>query len=482
MALIFTDDQLKKISSDIIGFPVLIASLEAQKAANVILQGSLLETDENNKIFSDNFIGIISKYHEEISALDGLAKADYSEAILLSGVKKETGNQHFPVPPDEAWIKMPPKLATENNGNPSSINADYELTRISTLQLAISKLKIGYSDGILDDTSTLAPAAGKVEVDTGGFVAGQTIVVDDSGVSFIALIDLIDLGGITLGAEVIEYTLLGGSEAGLGVGSRVRNFHSGFTNAEREGTSVPTEPEVMAYFQGIIDSDSVAWKGFLQTQEAALLANDDTGTGGTQNDTAVSKVQLAVADIVTWEAFPATGAGTGKYGNVSIAVLEARQVIRNSEAPARATEVGISLGSVVQDAEGAVVSNGSYGSLWIWVDLRINLGAGSLTKFLTSDLGLVFFDQLIVGAQNQEVEYSNIFLVKTVTVDGTGDEFLTVNDTAGLNLLDTVKVMDNDSAVLPRQIVDIQGNVLEFDIAIGVPLVIGKLARVVKEL
>lgn len=478
MALNFSDPQVKTITKDIFGLPAVVTSLENDKVIQVEQKANFLETDEQNKVFSDNFIGILTQYLLEKLEINGVVHSNYTEQFIQDAPLKK--NDHFQQSP--IWANFPPKVLPENNGDPISNNANFETVQISTGQGKITELKTGYTDGAIDDTATEAPTSGVVEVDTGGFVIGERIVIDDGGDDLIAVIDDI-VAPSTTGAEDLEYTIIAGSESGLGAGARVRNFHPGFSDDERENVSVPDTPNTMAHFKTQVDSEVQKWEDFLTPQQSALTGNDALDSEAAEIATALTNVQNAISDIDTWQVAPASGDGVGKYGDTVLAPLEARLVTRTTQAPARITEIDTAIGSVTQDPNtGSFSGNGNFKRLFDFVDLRINLAGGSLQRFIRADLNIIFFDQQINGANTQLTEYGNIFLVKILSADGNGSEFVTLTDVSGLAIGNTVKLMDNDSSVFTRVIDDIQGNTIELDSAIGVNLLVDKLARLAKEL
>lgn len=477
MALDFTDAQVKTITKDIIGLPAVIASLESDKVVQEAAKVNLEETDEQNKVFTDNYIGILDQYYLEKQEVNGVVHSNYSEQFIQDGPRKL--NDHFQQSP--IWANFPPKTLPENNGNPLSNNANYETLQIPPIQLSIAELKTGYSDGALDDLSSIVAAGNQVEVDTGGFSIGERIVIDKAGADLIAVIT--DNTGVPVtGAELLDYTILSGSEAGLTVGSRVRNFHPGFNNAERENTSVPDAPNTMQFFKDAIDPEVQILEDFLAPQETALTANDATGAEAIEIAAALLNVQNAIADIDTWQAAPDSGAGVGRYGDTVLAPLESRITLRATESLARVTEIDNAIGVVNQDAEGVFTGTGNFKRLYDFVDIRINLAGGSLSKLLRTGQNIIFFEQQINGANAQLTEYGNIYLVKTMTADGNGSEFVTLSDVTGLAIGNSVKLMDNDSSVITKTINDIQGNTVELDSALGVNLLVDKLARLAKEL
>lgn len=472
MALIFTDSEIQKISEDIILLPTIIddpvngTGLVQQRDNLQVVLDNLIETDGNNTVFSDEFIRLITLYHAELQQLNGDLKTDYDNADLLAGGANLP--PHYP----PGYPELNPVILDSNNGLPVTPNSiEDELDEIDDVNFEIDRLKNGYADGALDDTSTGAPAAGSVEVDDGGFSVGEIVVVDRNDVSFIAEIDAIDTVSVTTGTEVLEYTLISGTES-TGIGSRVRNFHPGFSNAERGGQSVPYAPEVLAYWQSLLDAEVNEWESKLNAQETQLNVNDDVPEQA-NNSQALTDVQGALANILSWEALTVIDTN-GKYTDSGLNFIESSIVDRTSEVPARVSQIATALGS----ASGT----GRYFDLFTWVQTRISRAGGSLYRQASVDTGVQFFNDSIANNQALLDQYTTYFVVSQIIEDTElGQIEFEVEDASGYSPGNEVKVMDNDSVVYTRNIDTIIGNTIRLDSGIPAILAASLLARIVKQ-
>ncbi len=476
----FTDDQIRTISKEIITLPAKIASALASATDQETQKVLAGEKDDGNKVFFDHYLEIIDSYHQELRWIDGNDRALYDDANIIPAAQRAPGNVHYPTSP--FWTNFQPKLVASNNGNPVTAQPSYELLHLPIITAQIDLLLNGYTDGALDDISTTAAAAGIVEVTTGGFSDDEWIVVDNAGISLLGVIT--DTTGTPTmgGAQVLAYTVLAAAAGALGVGSRVRNFHPGFSNAEREGTSGPYAPEVMAYFKTLVDNAVADWIPFLTPQKTALEANDATGAEATQNTTALASVDDALDAIDTWQNSPATGAGVGRYGNTVLAPLQAVIATRTTDLPTRATEISTSLGSVSQGGDGSYSGTGNYNLLFDWINQRVSFCEGSLFKYYNYDLGKRFLTENATNMQNKLDEYLAVMLVKKLTADYVSGLNVTLENTTGLSIGNEVKFLtDNDvDGVINAEITAVAVSIVGIDTPLTAAFTVAAVARLVK--
>lgn len=478
MGLVFDDAQLRSISGEVLAIPVLIVSLNQQLTQAQNGKTEVQKKDNGNKAFSDFFRNTINSYHAELKHLNGTQKTDYLDATLDNSAKQAAGNLHYPTSP--IWTVMDPKLLPENNGNPTSAFTPHEVAQVALVTAKIAQLKTGFTDGSTDDTLTVAYVNGvDVEVDTGPFVAGQRIVIDDAGVSLLATIVAVKPPSTT-GFADLELNVIVPPLGALGLGARIRNFHPGFTNNEREGTTVPYAPEVMAYFKTEVDTPVTTWETTLAGQETALNTLDAGGAENTSRDAEKADIDNAQSIIDAWQAAPATGAGVGRYGNTGILPLENEVTARTTVSGTRVTEITTALGSVAQNPDGTFTGSGHYHSLFKWIVIRISKAGGTLFSFYNFDLVFAFINKQITMANNKQAEYNGKLSVKKFTDDADGTAFIKLIDTTGLVISDSVKIVDDSATpVLSATIVGISGLIVELSVPVSTFTVDGR-ARLVK--
>ena len=481
MALTFTDDQVRTVSGEVLSIPALITTLTAQKVQATQGKADTLTKDEGNQAFYDFYKNTAISYHDELKNINGLARAPYLDSVLDDSAQQKAGNLHYPASP--IWTAMLPKVIDANNGLPTTPFSPYENDQLTKVFDLIDLLKNGFTDGALDDTLTTAYVIGQdIEVDTGGFVVGQRIVIDDSNVSLLAEVVAVNPPSTT-GAEDLEITVLSDPNVVLGIGARVRNFHPGFTDAEREGTSTPYAPEVLQFWSDELDSEVQDWENSLDGQLAALGTLDPGGVENTDRDDAITDVNAAKTAIDTWQTAPDTGVGIGRFGDTALAPLESKITDRQSEAPARAAAILGFVGSVSQTPDGAYSGTGHYYSLFKWVDFRISKAGGTLFAFYNFDLVLKFIDNQILTATNKKAEFDATLLVLKLAEDADGTNFVTLEDVTGLSISDAVKIVDDDvlTPVFSGTIVGIGGLIVELDGPVS-GFLVEKRARLVKSL
>ena len=181
----------------------------------------------------------------------------------------------------------------------------------------------------------------------------------------------------------------------------------------------------------------------------------------------------------SWLALPAI-ATNGRISDTGLTVLENEIISRSARIISRSAQIIAALGTLIQTPDGNFTGSGHYFTQFKWINLRINLAQGSLSKLLSSDIGLVFFNQTIDSLNSQKDEYNEIYLTQSLSENNSGNRFLILSEINGLVIGDNLLIMDNDSEVIEREIVGIVGNRIELNENIGVLLEVKKLARVAK--
>lgn len=484
--MIFTDAQLKKISSDVLAIPQFIVDQTNAKNELISSRDDLLDTDGNNALFyNETRDDIIQKYWDEMNALDGTTHTAYSTTNLTNTASAPTNSVHYPTSP--VWANLQPKMdnatgGLNTKGLPTGSSGNAEKTEIDEVQVQINLLENGFSDGTTNTSPTTAPSATTFEIASGHDLAiSDDIVVVEGSANFLANISNVQVDIPVAGTDTITYSITAGSHSGMTTSANVRNSHPGFSDTERTGGGSPDAPAVMAYWKGLIDPKVNDWEAVLNTQLTALNNNNAKGADATNNATTISNVNTALTAISTWEG---TAAST-RYGDTATDPLETimvnRETATTGEIDARIAEIDTALGDVTQAGDGSVTGSGYYLSLFNWIDVRINLGNGSLLKYHRVDDTLPIFDQEIANANYRKQEYEKEMTVKTITQDATNtDTTVVVDDVSGLSISDSVRVFDDDSSVLTRTINDIQGLNVILNSALGESLSISKLARLVK--
>ncbi len=502
MSLTFDDTQLESISLEYVNMPASIIQLGIDKAKIIALRSSILIKDNENAKFTDHYEGVIVAYHDELELLDGLTKTNYIHSQIDDGGAKVIDTPHFPNP-TEIWTKLQPKITDCNTGLPtSSFSSLYETAAIEDVITKRDQVLNGFNDGSGDTTSTEAySGTGTLEVDSlTGFNNGDRVVIDLGGVSAIAEVTgstpaggscsdpiYTDQSTCETNGEVwtpsdasLTLTHISGSTS-IGIGARVKNSRPTYTNAEREGTSTPYDPEVLTYFKGLLDADVVLWEGVLGNILTALNSNDSIKESS-EITTAKTNVGDCTTDIDTWEAYPATGSGVGRYGDTRLATLNSTITDRDSEVTARVTQITTALGTCTQIADGTFSGNGAYFDLFNWIDLRLNIAGGTLSTWYAMALQIEFFDIQIVMTETKEDEYEDSFRIEPLSVDADGTNTVTLADASGYSVSDTVKVFAVGESVITTTISSIVGGDITLGTAVSIGYTMAKKARLLREL
>lgn len=480
MGLTFTDDQLRSVSGEALAIPALIIALQNQKTSVITGKADAQTKDQGNAAFFDFFKATIDAYHDEKKHKDGVAKTPYLFQTLDDSAAQRPGNLHYPTSP--IWAQMKPKIHDSVSGLPTSPFTPYEIAQHPIITAAIALLKTGFTDGAVDTMLTTAYVMGTdIEVDDAGIAVGNRIVIDQAGVSLYATVLAVKPPSTT-GAADLELDVVVPPAGVLGIGATVRNFSPGFTNVERESGITTYAPEVMAYFEAQLLSTVGIWETTLDGQMTALNLLDAGGAENTQRDAEKTSITNAKTAIDTWQSAPATGVGTGRYGDTALAPVEAQVTARTSAAPARITEIGTALGSVSQTPDGEFSGTGHYFSLFKWVDIRASKAGGTLFAYYNFDLILKYIDAKIATAIGQKAEYDAKMSVKKLTEDSDGTAFVKVDDATGLGVSDAIQIVHDDPtpAVFSATILSIASLVIELSANVPAGFLVDKRARLIK--
>lgn len=502
MAIVFTDDQIKAISKNVADLPLIISNpaegtgLVEQKASVLVQKDDILDLDNQNKIFSDNWIDTIEAYHGELKSLNLDLRTDYLNADLESGGLQ--ASPHY----TPSWPNVVPILLASNNGNPVGAHGGpTEQSKIDDIDFYIDKLLNGFADGATDTTLDVAYTTGSgfIEIASGTLNNGDWIIIDHLGESMLALVGA--LGGYCTGETnppqltEVDCTGDGGTwneaytitplstDKNFAIGARVRNFHAGFTNAERGRVSTNYAFDVQVYFENNINTETTEYKDFLIAHKVFVDANGELVPLRKANvDNEKGILQSVIDDIVAWEGTIVANAN-GKYTDAAIVPLLIDNLnLRTTRIPIRVAEIIADLGSISQAGDGSVTGTGVYLSLWEWLLIRISKSGGTLIQYNNFGLIEMHFDTKIAIAESTLEQYENTFAITLISSDtDLGEISFTVDNVSDFSVSQSVKIMDNESIVYTRNIDDITGNVITLDSGIPVELLVENQARIVRQ-
>lgn len=476
MSLTFTDAQIKDLTQKVIDSPTLIAQADAQIAATTLNKAKVLASDNQNAVYTTNWVNILTQYHTEIKYLNGVLYTEYDTAQIPLAGQLLNPNIHFPTSP--IWTKFQPKLDPSNTGLPTSVFANTETEALTRINTYFGLLKTGFTDGSGSTTTTGAFAVGVVAVtSTTGFSVGNHVLFISGSNFLYGTISLIAGLNVT-----VALVISSAGFSGILTGASMKNFHVGWTLGQRDsGTGASTgDSAYMAALKVQADVPVADWKTRLNAELTALNANDAVGTEKTQITAAKAQVSGHISVITTWQAFPAIGVGTSRFGT-NLPALESDIAARPGEFATRIADITIALGGVTQNPDGTYSGTTNYFNLFDNLNLRLNKAGGTLRTYYDSDLGVQLFTQLKTNIINQTARDNATFNIQVFSQDANGSNVVALASVAGLLVSDAVKIMSSTQAVLTATISGISGNLVTLSITVPNTYKASESARLVKQ-
>lgn len=485
----FNDEQIREITGQVLEAPDLIARANEEKAAVLKKQQDYKDLDDAQAVYTGYYNNIITKYHAELAVLSGTQRTNPNDALIDPAAQLAEGNVYLPRG-EPVWKPFQPKLNDINNGNPTSVYpGTTEPAQIGLVTTSINLLKSGFTDGSASTTTTGAFTGSNVPVSSNaGFSVGNRVLFISGSNFLYGTITNITSGAnpspppATIYTFTISVISSSAGTGGIGTGATVRNYHPGFTLAQRETGSGLSAGE-LAYMNGLkadIDTKVAAWETMLNTQLGYLNANDAPAPDAAEITAAKGDINNAKTIIDTWQAYPSTGSGTSRFGT-NLPALESELSARPSFITARAPQITSRLGSVSQNGDGNFTGSGHYLNYFNNLNMRINMIQGTLRNYYQMNLGTEVFNQKIKVLEDQLAQGASTFTIAAFTADGDNGNTVAVKTTTGLGLGDTVKVMSNTVRTLTGTILAI--NDLRVTVSFDVPntYTVGDKARLVKQ-
>ena len=165
MGLVFTNEQVRELTGQILAAPAKIAKLIDEKNKSITQKGELKELDDLNAVYTNNIVNIITKYHDELKYLTGDQRTTYDPINIDTTAKTVSGSIHRP----STWTKFQPQVHDSNNGNPVSSWSDTDPSKSSAITSALMMLTTGFSDGSFSTTTTSSFVGDEIETTTSSF-------------------------------------------------------------------------------------------------------------------------------------------------------------------------------------------------------------------------------------------------------------------------------------------------------------------------
>lgn len=492
MALIFTIDQIKNISKDIILLPDVITNADnsfvQQRNGVLVAKDSLMKTDSDQSVYSDFWIDTITRYHAELKLLNASVRTAYSNSTLVGSGNKN--GAHFPSNP--IWDKFTPKIVDSNNGQPITTSSDLtELDHMIRLSSLIDSFTNGFNYGSYSNSGTIS--GNEITLtNVSGASVGQQLLVQSGSSSMIVKIETIipEIPAqstpivIPYSPPKIIFSVLVGTTFNGAV--TVQNYFAGFTNAQRAGTvSVGVLLPIFNGYKTSIDDQVNVWEANVNAQKAQLNGNDDLQPRKARNIIALASINTFLAKVAVFEALPTTTVN-GRFVDTNLAPILASITSRTADRTARISEINTFLGSVSQAADGSYSGSGVYLDLYRVIDARIAFASGTLFSVNQLAMGVQVFDKKIEAGNNQLAQYRATFALTRILNDTVLGQInfevdSTVDPAGAFSIGDAVYVLDNASLVYSRTITQINGNFIKLNQGIPAVLTIQALARITKQ-
>jgi hypothetical protein len=241
-----------------------------------------------------------------------------------------------------------------------------------------------------------------------------------------------------------------------------------------------SETSYMNGIEGLLDTSVGQWTSYLTPQQSALTANDAQAPDAAEISSALVDVNGMISDITTWSALPVYGVGTSRFCDAQLPLIQNGITNRTSQIPARAAQIITRLGSVSQAGDGSFTGTGQYHNFFTNVNIRVNKANGTLRNYYQMDLIIATFDQSIANITAQAARDSSTFTIKEFSANGNGTTTVSLTDTSGLVLLDSMKITSNTQPVIDVIIQGIFGLNVTLDVAIPSTYTQSDKARLVK--
>lgn len=524
MSLTLTSADRKAMSRRLVKIDNEILAFTTSQTNSGIDSAVYAETDDMNKTLMSFYNAIAASYETEKRALNGQVATSFIEQDVIDSANEIYGNLFFPrvdggtpnnphLIPGVADSTVPPDGVTEGfvnavNGGASSVDAAYEQNTVNNppvggansgdgiIQL-INVLKNGNTPGAVASTtlsSTYTAGSGTMGVTSGSNIANGDYIIAQGNASGVSGLFLVKSGGGTGSLVVYEIAPPSGDIV-VPVGpntTAVTNSFVGFTNVERQNLVATVDADLQNVLDGLtttgpnnLISKVLVWEGKINSENTALSGNQEERTAQiAQNVTAVTNNNATKVIIDAWQALANTGAG-GKFTDAGIAGISSEATARASVISTRIAQILDALGSVTDNGDGTFTFSADddiYPQRYTMLNVRINRGLGTLKKVLSLNKANTLLQQILDILNDSKNEYDNRLLVTRLASNGDDTQRITVEDSSGFSLADTVFVISENLSELTGTIKFINGNVIDLSFKVSSGYLKSDLARFYKEL
>lgn len=476
MALTFTDEQIREATAQVLLAPTLIEKAQKRKTEAIAMKQDFKDLDKTNEVYTNNFHNIIAQYHEELKYLNGSQRTNPILANIDPAARLTQGNVHYPQTPT-MWTNFIPKITDDIIGNPAATWASTETEASYRASTTINTMKNGFNPGGTFNSGASNFTASTFEaVNTGGLNVGDTVIVYGS-TGFA-------LGTVTTIASsspyIIGLTVTAGNLTTVGGSATAKNSDPGFSLFERDNGASGGRNQYLLGLRAAIDTAVQDFEDRLNSELSALNLNDAQDPDKTQILSAKGNINTHKSNIDTWQSYPTIGSGSSRHGT-NLPSIESVFTSRASQTAGRVAEVTAGLGGVTQQPDGKFTGTGAYYKYFENLNLRLNLTQGTLRNYYQQDTAIRVAEEQIAVAQSAARRDSSTFLIRELSSDAVGTDWVKLKDVSGLAVSDSVKIMSNKQQVLNLTIVDINDLEVQLSASISQDYTSNEKARIVKQ-
>jgi hypothetical protein len=435
------------IKDDRIAFSLFIVNADSQvkaiQAAKAQLQSEITKfqkLDEANKRLLDPVNTLVGYYQTEFNNIDGNVRTTFVEQDIVDAANRKLRNFFFP---NDTTVSVPSLASTFN------------------VWVKVTPFALGY--GI-----------GKSYSETYGSTTAETALLTTA------------LGYIT----------------SAGSNTNIQNT----TGQQCTGTppdTIVTFPAVQTLKTNLVNTVN-SLITVLNAEAAAISAIVDTNvTRQAQNAAALNNINNVIKPALnTWLGYvdfntahgQTTCAGFNGYNanllaptklhSTQLAALQLALNNRSTFLTTRTSQLTTNLGTVVQDVSTGEItsSSGFYGQRYGFLNLRLNVFGGSLSKLANIQGSAGAQDAIISSILSTKASYLSILATSLLKAPGHGSNEITLNDASFLSPGDAVFVTAEGQEELQRAVKSVSGQVVVLNDVIPAKFRPAEKARLYKDL
>lgn len=444
MALVFTDNQLRELTGQVANSDATIKALNEQKVLLQKNKNDYKDLDDQEKVFTEHWINIINKFHNELKYINSTQKTSYQQSAVDSSAKLETTSLHFPT----GYPNFKPKLDNSNIGLPETILSEAnETSDIAKCLEWIDRIVNGFMG--LPNSGTGTYAGGSITITgspAGTIPSGVPIVAYSNNAAIWGIVGSFTstIVGTPLNTTTVEALTITIVES-YGVLNGSINWmlsRSGFPESTRIGTS---SDGFLLLCKDAIDRYKNSTNQFVLNQNIELNANDSKVDKSTI-DSSKSQNTTFTSNLSNWSNYPSQT----RFNTANLTSLSGYLNNRQAYLPNRINAINTSLGNVTQSANGDFTGSGIYLDLFNSIMLRTHKITGYLRNYYQQGLLEQSTNEKIYVATTQADRNNGLAIVKLFSSEPTNTQIVELKDISKLSTGDAIAVMDNKYSIINR--------------------------------